>query len=145
MNEYFANSADVHRILGALPDGADKMPSPDGREKTIGASRARLARMIGHEAEDGAAPEWDELAAWFAEAQIRAVVDAAFLRLSRHDLPAAAPVVAAGIGESVTGEVARRLRRSCVGFSSAIGAPAEAAQCAPAVAVALLAEGEFRC
>src|SRR5208282_4761552 len=35
MNEYFANSADVHRILGALPDGADKMPTADGREKTV--------------------------------------------------------------------------------------------------------------
>jgi (4-(4-[2-(gamma-L-glutamylamino)ethyl]phenoxymethyl)furan-2-yl)methanamine synthase len=144
MNEYFANSADIHRILGALPDGADKMPTADGREKTVEASRARLARMVGREADDGVAPEWEELAAWFAEAQIRAIVDAAFLRLSHHDLPAAAPVVAAGIGESVTAEVARRLRRSCAGFSTAIGAPAEAAQCAPAVAVALLAAGEFR-
>jgi (4-(4-[2-(gamma-L-glutamylamino)ethyl]phenoxymethyl)furan-2-yl)methanamine synthase len=144
MNEYFASSADVHRILGALPDGADKMPTADGREKTVEASRARLARMIGCEADDGAALEWDGLAAWFAEAQIREIVDAAFLRLSRHDLPAAAPVVAAGIGDSVTAEVARRLRRSCVGFSSAIAAPAEAAQCAPAVAVALLAAGELR-
>ena len=32
MNEYFASSADVHRILGDLPDGADKMASADGRE-----------------------------------------------------------------------------------------------------------------
>jgi probable H4MPT-linked C1 transfer pathway protein len=144
MNEYFANSADVHRILGALCDGADKMPSPDGREKTVEASRARLARMIGREADDGAPLEWDGLAAWFAEAQIREIVDAAFLRLSCHDLPAAAPVVAAGIGASVVGEVARRLGRSCLGFSSAIAAPAEAAQCAPAVAVALLAAEELR-
>ena len=96
MNEYFANSADVHRILGDLPDGADKMPTADGREKTVGASRARLARMIGREADEAAAPEWDGLAAWFAEAQIREIADAAFLRLSRNDVPIAAPVVAAG-------------------------------------------------
>ncbi len=144
MNEYFADSADVHRILGALPDGADKMPTADGREKTVEASRARLARMIGREADDGAALEWDGLAAWFAEAQIREIVDAAFLRLSCYDLAAAAPVIAAGIGDSVTAEVARRLGRSCVGFSSAIAAPSEADQCAPAVAVALLAAEEFR-
>ena len=50
MNEYFASSADVHRILGALPDGADKMASADGREKTVEASRARVARIIGREA-----------------------------------------------------------------------------------------------
>ena len=143
MNEYFASSADVHRILGALPDGADKMASADGREKTVDASRARLARMIGREADEAAAPEWDGLAAWFAEAQIREIADAACLRLSRNDVAIAAPVVAAGIGEGVAAEVARRLRRSCVGFSSLIAAPAEASHCAPAVAVALLAAGAF--
>ncbi len=141
MNEYFASSADVHRILGVLPDGADKMPTADGREKTVGASRARLARMIGREADEAAAPEWDGLAAWFAEAQIREIADAAFLRLSRNDVAAAAPVVAAGIGEGVAAEVARRLRRPCLGFSSLIEAPLEASHCAPAVAVALLAAG----
>ena len=138
MNEYFASAADVHRILGDLPEGADKMPTADGREKTVDASRARLARMIGREADEAAAPEWDGLAAWFAEAQIREIADAAFLRLSRHDVAAAAPVVAAGVGEGVAAEVARRLRRSCVGFSSLIAAPAEASHCAPAAAVALL-------
>ena len=53
MNEYFASSADVHRILGDLPEGADKMSTADGREKTVEASRARLARMIGREADEG--------------------------------------------------------------------------------------------
>ncbi len=139
MNEYFASSADVHRILGDLPEGADKMSTADGREKTIEASRARLARMIGREADDADASAWDRLAAWFAEAQIRAIADAAFLRLSRRDVPTSAPVVAAGIGEGVVAEVARRIRRPCIGFSSLIAAPAEASHCAPAAAVALLA------
>jgi (4-(4-[2-(gamma-L-glutamylamino)ethyl]phenoxymethyl)furan-2-yl)methanamine synthase len=138
MNEYFASSADVHRILGGLPDEADKMATADGREKTIEASRARLARMIGREADEGDGTEWDGLAAWFAEAQIRQVADAVALRLSRNDVAIAAPVVAAGVGETVAAEVARRLRRSCAGFSALIGAPAEASHCAPAVAVALL-------
>ena len=143
MNEYFASAADVHRILGELPEGADKMPTADGREKTVDASRARLARMVGREADEAAASEFDGLAAWFVEMQIRQIADAAFLRLSRHDLAAAAPVVAAGVGERVVAEVARRLRRSWVKFSSLIAAPAEASHCAPAVAVALLAAGEF--
>jgi hypothetical protein len=47
-------------------------------------------------------------------------------------------VVAAGVGENLAAEVARRLRRPLVGFSSLIAAPAEASHCAPAVAVALL-------
>jgi probable H4MPT-linked C1 transfer pathway protein len=138
MNEYFASSADVHRILGDLPDGADKMSTADGREKTVEASRARLARMIGREADEGSDLEWTGLAAWFAETQIRQITDATFLRLSRNDVAAAAPVVAAGVGERLAAEAARRLRRPCLGFSSLISAPAEASHCAPAVAVALL-------
>jgi probable H4MPT-linked C1 transfer pathway protein len=138
MNEYFASSADVHRILGDLPEGADKMATADGREKTVAASRGRLARMIGREAEDGADSDWDGLAAWFGEAQIRQIADAALLRLSRNDLAVAAPVVAAGVGEGLAAEAARRLGRPCLGFSSLIAAPAEASHCAPAVAVALL-------
>jgi probable H4MPT-linked C1 transfer pathway protein len=139
MNEYFASSADVHRILDDLPDGADKMATADGREKTVEASRARLARMIGRETDEGDVSEWNGLAAWFAEAQIRHIADAASLRLSRNDVAIAAPVIAAGVGEGLAAEVARRLRRSCVGFSALISAPAEASHCAPAVAVALLA------
>jgi (4-(4-[2-(gamma-L-glutamylamino)ethyl]phenoxymethyl)furan-2-yl)methanamine synthase len=139
MNEYFASSADVHRILGDLPEGADKMASADGREKTVEGSRSRLARMVGREAGEGAASEWNGLAAWFAEAQVRQIADAALLRLSRNDVAIAAPVVAAGVGEGLAAEVARRLRRLCVGFSALISAPAEASHCAPAVAVALLA------
>jgi (4-(4-[2-(gamma-L-glutamylamino)ethyl]phenoxymethyl)furan-2-yl)methanamine synthase len=138
MNEYFASSADVHRILGDLPDDADKMSTADGREKTVEASRARLARMIGREADEGPDLEWTGLAAWFAEAQIRQITDAASLRLSCNDIAAAAPVVAAGVGEGLAAEAARRLRRPCLGFSSLISAPAEASHCAPAVAVALL-------
>ena len=138
MNEHFASSADVHRILGDLPDGADKMATADGREKTVEASRARLARMIGREADEGDDSEWAGLAAWFAEAQIREVTDAALLRLSRSDVAGAAPMVAAGVGEGLAVEAARRLGRRCLGFSSLIAAPAEASHCAPAVAVALL-------
>jgi probable H4MPT-linked C1 transfer pathway protein len=141
MNEYFASAADVHRILGDLPDGADKMATAVGREKTVGASRSRLARMIGREAEEAAASEWNGLAGFLAEAQIRQIADAASLRLSRNDVALDAPVVAAGVGETMAAEVARRLRRPWVGFSALIEAPAEASHCAPAVAVALLGAG----
>ena len=147
MNEYFASSADVHRILGTLPDGADRMASADGRDKTAAASRIRLARMIGREADEADEAAWNRLAAWFAEAQLREIIDAAMLRLSRRDLDDEAPVVAAGVGERVAAEAARRLGRRCIGFASLIDVGGEtavaASQCAPAVAVALLAAATF--
>ena len=119
MNEYFASSADIHRILDDLPYGADKMPTADGREKTVDASRARLARMIGREADEAAALEWKGLAAWFAEEQIRQIADAAWLRLSRNDVAVAAPIDRGrrrggrrGGGRAPTGAVLCRLFRA---------------------------------
>jgi uncharacterized hydantoinase/oxoprolinase family protein len=135
---------DVHRLMENLPEGADQMPTADGRPKTLAASGARLARMVGRDAKDG--QDWAALARWFAEAQVRTIADAAMLVLSRREAPGEAPVVAAGIGVAVIGEVARRLGRSCIGFESLLDvaphARAWASHCAPAAAVALLASAE---
>jgi uncharacterized hydantoinase/oxoprolinase family protein len=133
----------VHRLLGTLPDGADQMSTADGREKTIAASRARLARIVGRDAGDADDAAWFELARWFAEAQVRAVLDAAMLVLSQATLPPDAPLVVAGIGETVAHEIARRLGRHHVSFDTVFDAVPEAraaaAYGAPAAAVALLA------
>jgi probable H4MPT-linked C1 transfer pathway protein len=142
VNENFANMADVHRILGTLPDGADQMSTADGREKTVAASRARLARMVGADAGDiGDEALW-LLAQWLAEAQMRAVMDAAMLVASAAALPLDAAVVGAGIGAPVLAEIGRRLHRPYAAFDSLIDAVpaacAGASQCAPAAALALL-------
>jgi (4-(4-[2-(gamma-L-glutamylamino)ethyl]phenoxymethyl)furan-2-yl)methanamine synthase len=139
--EYFASAADVHRILGNLDEDADQMDTADGRPKTIEASRARLARMIGRDAADGSDADWLGLATWFAEMQLRQVHDGALLALSGAGLAADAPVIAAGVGASIVRRLAERLRRRCVAFGSLFGADgvAWADGCAPAVAVALLA------
>jgi (4-(4-[2-(gamma-L-glutamylamino)ethyl]phenoxymethyl)furan-2-yl)methanamine synthase len=143
VHENFANIADVHRLLKNLPEGADQMQTADGRPKTPDASRARLARMVGRDANDGT--DWTALARWFAEAQIRTITDAALLVLSRGELPAEAPVVAAGIGTAVVAEVARRIGRTSIGFETLLDATPQAripaSHCAPAAALALLASG----
>jgi probable H4MPT-linked C1 transfer pathway protein len=140
-NEYFATSADVHRILGTLEENADQMDTADGGPKTVDASRARLARMIGRDSVDAANADWQRLAEWFAEQQLRQVHDGALLVLSGAGLPADAPVIAAGVGTSIVHRLADRLGRRCVGFGSLFGAEAVdwSDACAPAVAVALLA------
>jgi probable H4MPT-linked C1 transfer pathway protein len=143
VNENFANMADVHRILGSLPPGADQMGTADGREKTIVASRARLARMVGCDAADADAAAWEHLAAWFAEAQMRAIVDGAMLVGSARQVPRGAPVVGAGIGTGVVSEIARRLGRDFIAFEALLDVAPEArdaaSHCAPAAALALLA------
>jgi probable H4MPT-linked C1 transfer pathway protein len=139
--EYFASAADVHRILGMLDETADQMDTADGRAKTVEASRARLARMIGRDMADASDADWHGLAAWFAEVQLRQVHDGALLVLSGAGLPEDAPLIAAGVGASIVHRLADRLGRRCVDFGSLFGAGsvAWADACAPAVAVALLA------
>jgi (4-(4-[2-(gamma-L-glutamylamino)ethyl]phenoxymethyl)furan-2-yl)methanamine synthase len=134
--------ADVHRILGSLPDGADQMESADSRAKTVAASQARLARMVGRDVDDADASAWTALAQYFAEAQIRAITDGGMLVLSEGQLPANAPIVAAGIGAGLLQEVARRLSRDCIEFEALInitpGVRTKVSSVAPAAAVAIL-------
>ncbi|MGH7155453.1 MAG: hydantoinase/oxoprolinase family protein, partial [Acetobacteraceae bacterium] len=140
--EYFANTADVYRILCELPEHADQLPAADHREKTVAASITRLARMVGRDASGSDEAGWHTLAAWLAEQQIRQIVDWAFLVLSRGTIPAGAPVIGAGVGRHVIARVAERIGRRHVDFAELIGAGAEPgwmAACAPAVAIALLA------
>ncbi len=133
--EYFASSADVYRILGTLPADADLLDTADGREKTVAASIARLARMVGRDAATADEAAWRDLAAFFAEAQLRDIADAAMQCLSRVRLPPEAPVIGAGIGMAVVEALAARLGRPY----RALTEPASHALHAPAVAVGLLA------
>jgi probable H4MPT-linked C1 transfer pathway protein len=143
INENFATMADVHRVLGQLPDGVDQMATADGRAKTIEASRTRLARMVGRDVDQAGEAAWRLLAQWFAERQVRSVMDGAMLVLSAAALPADAPVLGAGIGATVVQEVARRLGRKHLSFDSILDvaphARERAAHCAPAAALAALA------
>src|SRR5262249_24775877 len=143
VNENFATMADVYRILGTLPPDVDLMPTADGRAKTIGASRARLARMLRSDASDADDQTWTLVARWFAEAQTRAIWDAASLVLSAGTLPSTTTIVAAGIGRDLVDEIARRLNCVCIGFDELCDVTPEArtaaCRCAPAVALAVLA------
>jgi uncharacterized hydantoinase/oxoprolinase family protein len=138
--------ADVHRVLGTLPENADLHATADGRERTAAASAARLARMIGRDVGEGEEWEWKKLAAFFAEAQLRTMHDAVSQVFSAAQLPAEAPVVAAGTGRFVVEKLATRLGRRCEKWEALLPTNANLASvisdCAPAVAVALLLADE---
>jgi len=143
VNENFATMADVHRILGTLPAGVDLMATADGREKTVAASRARLARMLGSDASDADEETWTLVASWFAESQLRAIADAATLVLSSGAFSSPVPIIAAGIGLSFIAEIARRLGGSYATFDELfdVAAPdlrTAICHCAPAAALAAL-------
>ena len=145
MNEFFATTADVYRLLGELDPAHDQAATADGAARDPPATRRRLARMIGRDARDRAAPAWDALArAWRAlqvadiESQVARVAAAA-------GLGDAAPVVGAGCGAFLAADIARRAGRPFRRFADVVAESADAAPggwvdvCAPAVAVAVLA------
>jgi len=141
MNEYFASIADVHRILGVLDEKDDKHPAADGKEKTVVASTARLARMVGRDAADLTTAEWRDVASWFSEQQLRKIHDGAFL--AAGNLAEEAPIVGAGTGRWQIRRLAERMGRRFVDLAEIIPADddarSEASSAAPAAAVALLA------
>jgi probable H4MPT-linked C1 transfer pathway protein len=142
MNEHFATIADVHRLTGALPDGVDQHATADGRGQSVAESRARLARLLGRDAEDASEADWRAVAGFLAECQLRGLHDAAAQVLSHTPLPDEAPVVVAGIGAFIAAGLAERLGRPVVAFAALLPVAPEmaawASRAAPAVAVAML-------
>ncbi|MCQ8783161.1 hydantoinase/oxoprolinase family protein [Mangrovibrevibacter kandeliae] len=143
MSEHFATMADVERLLDCLEEDDDQYPAADGKAKTLEASRARLARMIGRDASEASLEAWAALAQCFAEAQLRKVHDAALQVLSRGGLSDEAPVVVAGIGRPQLRRVAARLDRGVVDFADLLDCPSDlrdaVTRVAPAAALAVLA------
>lgn len=142
VNENFATMADVHRILGNLPESADLAPTADGRAKSSEASMARLARLAGYDATDAGPQQWREFAAYFAQAQMRRIEDQIMLLASREAFAPHAPYVGAGVGRQLIARLARAHEKDYRDFDDFIPATNEAkraaSDCAPAAAVALL-------
>ena len=146
--ERFATMADVWRLLGELPDDADPYPTPDLAGKSMEASAARLARMLGRDASEAGLLAFADLARHFADCQLAEIEEAARTVLAREALAPDAPVIGAGCGRFIARQIAERLGRRYFDFAELIDCAPEArdmaANCAPAVAVGLLAECELR-
>ena len=143
MAELFATAADVHRLLGVLPEHADQHPAADGGEKSVIGSARRLLRMVGQDLDERTMEAARHLAEYLAENQLRTLYDAAARLISREALPADVPVVGCGVGRFMAQLLADRLDRPYCNFAGVIDADVavanQADDCAPAVAVALLA------
>ena len=147
MNEFFATSADVYRLTGELNPAHDLHPSADNGAKDWPATRQRLARMVGLDAQDGSEADWLEFAHAWRDEQLAELAGQLDRVLAGSALPASAPLVSAGCGDFLARALAQRLGRCCVAYADEVariapGAPpgtaAWAQVCAPSVAVATL-------
>lgn len=140
--EYLATMADVHRILGDLPDGIDQHATADGRGKSLDESIARFARMFGRDAHEGSLDDWRASAEFVRIAQLTSIEEGISAVQADTSVAANAPLVAAGIGANEVASIAERLARPYVEFSDLANAADDcrtwATACAPAVSVAHL-------
>jgi len=146
MNEHFATSADVFRLLGVLDEGTDLYPAADSGPKSAEGSARRLLRMLGADLTPANGDGVTSLARWYRERLLQKIGTALAQVISRGQVTAQAPLVGAGIGRFLVPDLATRWQRSyrdcaellCPGTDDP-ALRAWAGHCAPAVAVARLA------
>lgn len=148
MAEYFATTADVYRLTGELPEGADQLPATDNGGKTVRDSARRLARMIGRDLESAPLFAWRQCAIYLAELQLWKICQACERILSRAEVARRAPLVGAGVGRFLVKKLAAQFGRRYRDFNGLVDSAPDvaswASSCAPAVAVAVLAQARMR-
>jgi probable H4MPT-linked C1 transfer pathway protein len=146
--EQFATMADVYRLTGELPEGADQLPAADGGGKTVQDSARRLARMLGRDLESAALSSWQRLANYIADLQQQRLHEACSRLFSLGLVGDEAPLIGTGIGRFLVKKLAMRYARPYLDFSGLVESSLSDRQwidaCAPAVAVAALAQSSAR-
>lgn len=120
MNEFFATTADVHRLLGSLDPQHDQQPAADGGAKDLPATRRRLARMVGLDARDAGDDDWLALAAAWREAQLATLRENFERVCAAAGIAADAPIVAAGCGDFMAVALASASGRRAIRFDSLV-------------------------
>lgn len=140
----FATMADVRRILGELPADVDQHDTADGRGKSLEESLARFARCFGRDRRDANLADWRSAARLIAAEQMDDIRLALLMACNVTGVAIDAPVIAAGIGVPQIFDLARHVGRPAHPFGEIASATPDcfdwATRCAPAAAVALLAE-----
>jgi (4-(4-[2-(gamma-L-glutamylamino)ethyl]phenoxymethyl)furan-2-yl)methanamine synthase len=136
--ELFATMLDVYLLLGDLPGNPQDRRTADGRPATVEAAHARLARMIGGDAETCSRQEILDLARKVYRRQF-ALLQEAVSGVSSTQASHPATIITSGSGEFL----ARRLANGTptISLSEKLGPAISEAACAYAVAV-LAAESQ---
>lgn len=145
--EHFATAADVYTLTGDLALAENVAETADGAEKSVEASARRIARMIGHDAQDAPLSVWRNLADAFKEAQLNLIKQAVLIQMSRLAQISRLEdcqnlhIIGAGAGEFMVCELAKQLGFKYVSVSDFIHAESYAKKsmaqvCFPAYAVA---------
>ncbi|PPD19444.1 MAG: H4MPT-linked C1 transfer pathway protein [Methylomonas sp.] len=147
MAEHFATMADVYRLTCDLNEAHDQAETADGGPKTTLASALRLSRLTGYEFDEAELALWQAFAAQLKHQQRQQIAAACarqIQRLAADDEPLV--LVGAGVGRFLVKNMAIDCNATYVDFNALCPPvkPQDAMQpadCAPAVAVAMLVLG----
>ena len=105
--EYFATMADVYRLTDELLLEFDQAETADGKGKTALESARRLARMLGHDAENKPLQTWKTLAATCKTLHMQQIKTA----ILKHLKPSMT-IIGAGAGSFLAKQIADDLNQS---------------------------------
>jgi (4-(4-[2-(gamma-L-glutamylamino)ethyl]phenoxymethyl)furan-2-yl)methanamine synthase len=131
--ERFALIGDAHLWLGRLSPEDYTCPTPDGRPVTREHAAERLARTVCADRDMLGDSDIADLAIALAQAQVETIAEA--LERTRQRWPEIGMAVVTGLGEFIAAEAARAAGLAVHSLAGRLG---NAAQVAPAVAVAWL-------
>jgi (4-(4-[2-(gamma-L-glutamylamino)ethyl]phenoxymethyl)furan-2-yl)methanamine synthase len=136
--ELFATTADAYLLLGDLPEDPADVDTADGRPRTREASHARLARMVCADAATFSLDDAMAAAIAIRDAQLELLHDA-LLRVASRQAEPPQTIIISGQGEFLLRRLVARLRWQCnvVSLNERLGS--DVSRCAPAHAIAVLA------
>lgn len=137
--ELFATTRDVHLVTGDMPEQPNDRDTADGRPATRENALVRLARCICADIDEFDDEDGSSLASYVSWELRELIQDAVEAVSCRHDFDESTPIVLAGQGEFVVNGFLDRSQRR-ISLAETIGP--DAARCAPAFALAKLAESE---
>jgi probable H4MPT-linked C1 transfer pathway protein len=137
--EVFATTADAYVLLGEIAEDRQADWTADGRPLIPSSARQRLARQICADSADLTRDDFERMARAVYHAQLRQLADGLTVVVGRMpNLPA--QVLVSGAGEFLARATTEGALRRCQQISLASQLGAEISRCAPAFAVAVLAE-----
>ncbi|RZN16373.1 MAG: H4MPT-linked C1 transfer pathway protein [Methanosarcinales archaeon] len=102
-SEYFANTADIHLILGHITEGSYTCETPDGGGKDLLSAKRRLARIVCADFEELADGEIYNMAEQIYKIQVEQITRSLEKIAQEYELDR---IVMCGIGEFVLGQAA---------------------------------------
>ena len=147
MAEHFATMADVYRLTGDLNPAHDQSDTADGADKSLAASALRLSRLTGYDFNEQDWPLWQAFADNLKQRQKQRIRLACLHQWQRQAQSIPGCLIGAGVGRFLAREIANEMNLDYFDFTRLFTqtrpiSAVDAADCAPAVAVAYLA-GRF--